>query len=145
MSILTNLGRYRYISALGAGGMSTVALAEDTVLGRRVALKRMTAEDDRGLLRLRREALIGASVSHPNLVSIFDIVSTEEGDDVIVMEYVDGVTLRELMRREPRIPLNRALAIRRRQTKQHPARTGWGGQAGRPGDCVGLRPDAHHH
>jgi eukaryotic-like serine/threonine-protein kinase len=80
--------------------MSTVQLAEDTVLGRRVALKRLHQDENvRGPARLRREALIGASLTHPNLVSIFDILTTEEGDDVIVMEYVEGGTLADLLRR----------------------------------------------
>ena len=58
--------------------MATVVLAEDTLLGREVALKRMTgAADPQGLLRLRREALAGASLSHHNLVSIYDVVTSE--------------------------------------------------------------------
>jgi len=96
----SDLDRYRPIARLGAGGMSTVELAEDTVLGRRVALKRLHQEESmRGPARLRREALIGASLTHPNLVSIFDILTSEDGDDVIVMEYVEGGTLGELIRR----------------------------------------------
>ena len=78
MAVTSKLERYRPISILGAGGMGTVQLAEDEVLGRLVALKRINAAGDaRGLSRLRREALIGASVSHPNLVSIYDIVTAE--------------------------------------------------------------------
>jgi serine/threonine protein kinase len=99
MGVAANLGRYRVVSRLGSGGMSAVELAEDTLLGRRVALKRMHASDDvRNRSRLRREALIGASLTHPNLVSIFDIVTTEDGRDVIVMEYVEGQTLAYTLR-----------------------------------------------
>jgi eukaryotic-like serine/threonine-protein kinase len=88
------LDRYRYISRLGAGRSSTVHLAEDTLLGRQVALKRIHTPDDLSARsRLRREALIGASVSHPNLISIYDIVTTDEGEDAIVMEYLEGETL----------------------------------------------------
>ena len=95
MPLTPKLDRYRYLDELGRGGMSRVVLAEDVLLGRRVALKHMYGGDDSGsLLRLRREALIGASVSHPNLVSIYDIVAAEGGEYVIVMEYVDGQTLR---------------------------------------------------
>ncbi len=112
MSTTTDLERYRHISALGHGGMSTVMLAEDTLLGRRVALKRLHAtEDTRGLSRLRREALIGASLSHPNLVPIYDIVTVEEGEQVIVMEYVEGETLRDAVRRGGRLEVARALRI----------------------------------
>ncbi|HYB29872.1 MAG TPA: hypothetical protein VEF89_24905 [Solirubrobacteraceae bacterium] len=65
--------RYREIRRLGAGGMATVTLAEDTVLGRSVALKRVHgAGDPRGISRLKREALVGASLTHPNLVFVYD-------------------------------------------------------------------------
>ncbi len=94
-----SLERYRVISLLGRGGMSTVELADDTLLGRQVALKRVHRSDDvRHHSRLRREALVGASLTHPNLVSVFDIVTTESGEDVIVMEYVEGQTLRDALR-----------------------------------------------
>lgn len=64
------------------------------MLGRQVALKRLhTGGDLRTHSRLRREAVIGASLAHANLVSIFDVFTGEDGDDVIVMEYVDGETL----------------------------------------------------
>ena len=112
MSAATDLERYRRISRLGSGGMSTVVLAEDTLLGRRVALKRMhSMEDTRGGSRLRREALIGASVSHPNLVPIYDIVTEDGGEQVIVMEYVEGETLRDAVRREGRLDPQNALRI----------------------------------
>jgi serine/threonine protein kinase len=95
------LDRYRYVRILGTGGMGTVSLAEDTVLGRHVALKRVTATaGDSGLLRLKREALLGASISHPNLVSIYDVDEGEDGQVVIVMEYVEGETLRDALARD---------------------------------------------
>ena len=105
------LDRYRYISRLGTGGSSTVLLAEDTLLGRPVALKRIHASGDvAARSRLRREALIGASLSHPNLVSIFDII-TEEGQDVIVMEYVEGETLADRLERGEKPSPQEALAL----------------------------------
>ena len=92
--------------------MATVVLAEDTVLGRQVALKRMkTSGDERGVSRFRREALIGASVSHQNLVSIYDVVTLEDGDQVIVMEYVAGETLRDALFRETRLSPVTALRV----------------------------------
>jgi len=105
--------RYRDISLLGKGGMASVVLAQDTVLGREVALKRMhpNAMDRRALLRLRREALIGASMSHPNLVSIYDVFETEDGGVTIVMEYVEGETLRAALKREGRLPQREALRV----------------------------------
>lgn len=117
------LERYRVISTLGRGGMATVLLAEDLRLGRKVALKRLSGDggpmrhaegrESNSTLhsRLRREALLGASISHPNLVSIYDIVSIEDGGLVIVMEYVAGETLRDRMAREGRLPADVALPI----------------------------------
>jgi eukaryotic-like serine/threonine-protein kinase len=92
--------------------MATVVLAEDTVLGRRVALKRMTGvADARGLSGLRREALVGASVSHPNLVSVYDVVADEDGDLIIVMEYVRGDTLRGALSTQGRLAPDEALRV----------------------------------
>jgi serine/threonine-protein kinase len=74
--------------------MAVVVLAEDERLGRKVAVKRLHAEspEDAGR-RFEREAKLGASLNHPNIVAVYDIVSDEEGV-LIVMEYVDGRTLR---------------------------------------------------
>src|SRR5947209_19235830 len=91
--------------------MATVVLAEDERLGRQVALKRMSTEDIRGLSRLRREALLGASISHPNLVAIYDVVNADDGGLVIVMEYVPGETLGERLTREGRLATPEALHI----------------------------------
>jgi eukaryotic-like serine/threonine-protein kinase len=87
--------RYRKVRRLGTGGMATVTLAEDTVLGRPVALKRVHGGggDSRQMLRLKREALVGASLNHPNLVFVYDAQLQYDGDVVIVMEYVEGETL----------------------------------------------------
>ena len=105
VSVGADLGRYRLISKIGSGGMATVDLAEDTLLGRLVALKRMEGTVDvSGLSRLRREALAGASLNHPNLVSVYDILTLEDGHLVIVMEYVEGETLRELLTRRGALP-----------------------------------------
>jgi serine/threonine protein kinase len=107
-----DLARYRIISKLGSGGMATVDLAEDTLLGRRVALKRMSGEVDvPGLTRLRREALVGASFSHTNLVSVYDVVTTDDGHLVIVMEFIEGETLRDVLARRGRLPAEEALPI----------------------------------
>ncbi len=112
MPATDNLNRYRTISRLGAGGMATVVLAEDMLLGRQVALKRVTAmADARNISRLRREALVGASVSHQNLVSIYDVVAADDGNVVIVMEYVPGETLADTLSREGKLAPERALRI----------------------------------
>ncbi len=123
MALVSALDRYRNISRLGAGGMATVWLAEDLVLGRKVALKRVagagvgdlgplaTDHEKHGGARLRREALLGASVSHPNLVSIYDVLTTDNGDVVIVMEYVPGETLQQRLARDGQLAPRAALPI----------------------------------
>jgi eukaryotic-like serine/threonine-protein kinase len=92
-------GRYRIIRKLGTGGMANVYLAEDEVLGRRVAIKILDdrhAGDDQFVERFRREAKNAASLSHPNIVSIYDR-GEAEGTYYIAMEYLDGRTLKELI------------------------------------------------
>src|SRR4026209_1810405 len=93
-------GRYRVLDRLGSGGMATVYLAEDARLGRKVAVKRLHSDSpEDGARRFEREAKVGASLSHPNLVTVFDTVA--DGDSVlIVMEHVEGENLAELMARE---------------------------------------------
>jgi eukaryotic-like serine/threonine-protein kinase len=95
-------GRYRIDRRLGAGGMSTVFQATDTVLERPVAIKLLAehlAQDDAFVARFRREALAAARLQHPNVVQVFD--SGEDpgsGRHFIVMEYVDGPSCADLLR-----------------------------------------------
>jgi serine/threonine-protein kinase len=92
-------GRYRCLSTIGIGGMARVYLAEDERLGRQVAVKQLhSAGPDDAALRFEREAKLGASLNHPNLVSIYDI-ATDEESVLIVMEYVDGETLQRAILR----------------------------------------------
>src|SRR3954471_8875951 len=94
-------GRYRTIGPLGSGGMATVLLCEDERLGRRVAVKRLHAHSpDDVARRFAREARVGASLNHPNVVSVYDTVTDDEGV-LIVMELVEGETLRDALRRGP--------------------------------------------
>jgi eukaryotic-like serine/threonine-protein kinase len=90
-------GRYEVVERIGAGGMAVVFLAEDTVLGRKVAVKRLhaTAPED-NFERFKREARLGAYLNHPNLVTVFDTLSGEDGI-LIVMEYVPGPALADLL------------------------------------------------
>ena len=99
-------GRYRVVRRLGSGGMASVYLAEDERLGRPTALKRMHSELDPGLAeRFQREARLGASLNHPNVVKVFDVVNEDEdGVTTLVLEYVDGETLAEVIRRGPLAP-----------------------------------------
>jgi serine/threonine-protein kinase len=92
--------------------MATVLLADDERLGRQVAIKRLHAESPEDTAqRFRREARLGASLNHPNLISVYDIVTDDEGV-LIVMEYVDGETLRDAIDRGP-LPPARAIEVLR--------------------------------
>jgi hypothetical protein len=103
-------GRYRVLKRLGSGGMATVFLAEDERLGRQVAIKRMHAESpDDVAKRFRREARLGASLNHPNIVSIFDI-ETDDENVLIVMEHVAGGTLKDALARGP-LPVETAMQM----------------------------------
>jgi eukaryotic-like serine/threonine-protein kinase len=95
-------GRYVIERRLGAGGMSTVFMATDTVLERRVAVKLLAehlADDDAFVARFRREALSAARLQHPNIVQVFDSGQDPESHrHYIVMEYVDGPSCADLLR-----------------------------------------------
>src|SRR2546421_1553087 len=104
-------GRYRIVRKLGTGGMANVSLAEDEVLGRRVAIKILNdrhAGDDQFVERFRREAKNAASLSHPNIVSIYDR-GEAEGTYYIAMEYLDGRSLKELIVSRGPAPVNIAI------------------------------------
>jgi hypothetical protein len=89
--------RFRIRRRLGAGGTATVFLAEDCVLCRDVAIKRLHAEgSEADIRRFRREARLGAALVHPNLVTVFDTLSSSDGV-LIVMEYVRGRPLSDLV------------------------------------------------
>ena len=109
------IGRYRLDGRLGAGGMSTVFLATDTVLERPVAVKLLAehlAEDEDFVARFRREALAAARLQHPNIVQVFD--SGEDTDSrrhFIVMEYVDGPSCADLLRDQKQLDVEAAVAI----------------------------------
>jgi serine/threonine protein kinase/tetratricopeptide (TPR) repeat protein len=100
-SLLTKamISHYRIVSRLGAGGMGEVYLAQDTKLDRKVALKILPAEVAANQERMRRfiqEAKAAGALSHPNIAQIFEI-GEHEGTHFIAMEFVDGVTLREVI------------------------------------------------
>ncbi|HEV2852590.1 MAG TPA: protein kinase [Thermoanaerobaculia bacterium] len=108
------IGPYQVIQRLGAGGMGEVFLAYDPRLDRQVAIKRIRPEaglDAERRARLRREARVAAALAHPSIVQVFDLLTDEEtGADAIVMEYVPGTTLRQLLRPGP-LPLSEGLRI----------------------------------
>ncbi len=100
------IGRYSIIEKIGAGGMGEVYLAEDSDLGRRVALKFLPdymRNDERAKARFRREARAAARLNHPNIVTIHD-VSDYNGCPYIAMEYVEGDTLADRIEQAPLDP-----------------------------------------
>ncbi|MDU2109674.1 MAG: Stk1 family PASTA domain-containing Ser/Thr kinase [Peptoniphilus lacydonensis] len=111
--ILAN--RYEILEKIGTGGMGNVFKAHDRKLDRIVAIKVLKLEyneDNNFIRKFKRESLAAASISHPNIVSIYD-VGTEKIDDkevhYIVMEYIDGKTLKDLINDEGRLSEKRAL------------------------------------
>jgi serine/threonine protein kinase len=106
LTIGDRVGRYLVLSALGAGGMGVVFAAYDPQLDRKVALKLLRAgvtyntKDAR--TRLRREAQAIAQLSHPNVVGVYDVGTTEDGDLYIAMEFVEGDTLTSWLKKYPR-------------------------------------------
>ena len=106
-------GRYELIEIIGEGGMSTVYKARDRVLDRIVAAKILRDEfsKDKGFVeKFKTEALSAASISHPNIVNIYD-VGQENDVYYIVMEYVDGHTLKDVIRKQAPLPVEQAVDI----------------------------------
>ncbi len=99
-------GRYSLDREIGRGGMGAVWLGRDKVLGRQVALKRigmLPGADSTDLARAEREARLAARLNHPHVVAIFDLVTDVETDTLwLVMEYVEGRTLAQLVAEEGR-------------------------------------------
>jgi serine/threonine-protein kinase len=107
------LSRYVVEQSIGRGGMARVELAVDEQLGRKVAIKRLSeAFTGDEILRERfiREARMAAQLSHPNIVAVYD-VGEEDGVPYIVMEYVEGETLAELLARKGRLDPDRAVDL----------------------------------
>src|SRR5215207_3312227 len=92
------ISHYRVQSLLGEGGMGVVYLAEDTQLHRPVAIKFLSAPDDRNSrARFIREARAVSALSHPHIATIYDYSETAEGQPYIVMEFVSGETVGALL------------------------------------------------
>lgn len=104
--------RYKILDHLGTGGMATVWLGYDTILDRQVAIKtfKIDANDEDAVKRFNREAKAVTSLSHPNIVSIYDVEN--EGEFYyLILEYVKGMTLKDYMIKNPRIPIETIVHI----------------------------------
>lgn len=105
--------RYEILDRIGGGGMAIVYKGKDTMLNRLITVKVLRSEyacDEDFVRRFRREAQSVASLSHHNIVSIYD-VGQEEDICYLVMEYVDGENLKDLVRREGVLPIDKSISI----------------------------------
>jgi serine/threonine protein kinase len=107
-------GRYEILGRVGGGGMAVVYKAKDLLLDRIVAVKVLRSQyaiDDDFVYRFRREAQAAASLSHPNIVSIYDVGVEEEETHYIIMEYVEGSTLKEYINQHAPLKVEEAIYI----------------------------------
>lgn len=108
--------RYELLSVLGEGGMGIVFLAEDVKAGGRVALKvlkREAADDQVVLARFEREAITLKALAHEHIVGVLGYGKSPEGEVCLVLEHVEGETLRSVLKRERRLPTARVLDVAR--------------------------------
>jgi serine/threonine-protein kinase len=96
-------GKYKLIQRLGTGGMGVVWEANHELTGRKVALKLILDPTDDLRVRLRREARACGSLNHPNIVEVYDVSETAEGDPFLVMQFLPGQTLGDLLKKKRRI------------------------------------------
>ena len=105
--------RYQIIKTIGEGGMANLYLAYDTILDRNVAVKALRgdlATDEKFVRRFQREALSASSLSHPNIVEVYD-VGEDNGSYYIVMEYIEGKQLKQLLKKRGKLTLNEVVDI----------------------------------
>ncbi len=105
--------RYEIIKTIGEGGMANVYLAKDTILDRNVAIKVLRgdlASDEKFVRRFQREALSASSLSHPNIVEIYD-VGEDDGNYYIVMEYVPGKNLKQVLKKRGNLTVSEVIDI----------------------------------
>ncbi len=105
--------RYQILKSIGEGGMANVYLAYDTILDRNVAVKVLRGDlagDEKFVRRFQREALSASSLSHPNIVEVYD-VGDDDGLYYIVMEYVEGQDLKSLIKKRGKLTVTEAVDI----------------------------------
>jgi serine/threonine-protein kinase len=106
-------GRYQIIRTIGEGGMANVYLAYDTILDREVAVKILRGDlagDEKFVKRFQREAKAASSLNHPNIVEMYD-VGEDDGNYFLVMEFVDGRTLKSLVKKRGALSLTEVIDI----------------------------------
>ncbi|GAB4214376.1 MAG: hypothetical protein OHK0013_39010 [Sandaracinaceae bacterium] len=107
-------GRYKVTGILGEGGMGAVYIAEHLLLGRKVALKRLHPElagDEKAVARFQREARAAAATGHEHIVEVLDLGYAEDGAPYLVMEYLRGSSLAQVLKQEGRLPAARVTHI----------------------------------
>ena len=105
--------RYQIIRSIGEGGMANVYLAYDTILDRNVAVKVLRgdlSEDEKFVRRFQREAISASSLTHPNIVEMYD-VGEDDGKYFIVMEYLEGTTLKSLVKKRKNLTLAEVIDV----------------------------------
>lgn len=105
--------RYQIVKSIGEGGMANVYLAYDTILDRNVAIKVLRgdlANDEKFVRRFQREALAASSLSNPNIVEVYD-VGEDNGEYYIVMEYIEGKHLKQLIKKRGKLTVSEAVDI----------------------------------
>ena len=105
--------RYQVVKSIGEGGMANVFMAYDTILDRNVAIKVLRgdlASDDKFVRRFQREALAASSLSNPNIVEVYD-VGEDNGEYYIVMEYIEGKHLKQLLKKRGKLTVTEAVDI----------------------------------
>ena len=105
--------RYEIVKSIGEGGMANVYLANDTILERKVAVKVLRGDlsaDDKFIRRFEREAQSVSNLSHPNIVEVYD-VGVEDNQHYIVMEYIEGKTLKQLLKKRETLTLTEVIDI----------------------------------
>lgn len=105
--------RYEIVKSIGEGGMANVYMAKDTILDRKVAIKVLRGDlshDEKFIRRFQREALSVSNLSHPNIVEVYD-VGEEDGQHYIVMEYIEGKTLKQLLQKRGSLTLSEVIDI----------------------------------
>src|SRR5574344_1316720 len=105
--------RYEILQTIGEGGMANVYLAKDSILGRNVAVKILRgdlASDEKFIKKFQREALSASSLSHPNIVEIYD-VGEDDGNYFIVMEYIEGKNLKQLLKKRGNLTVHEVVDI----------------------------------